>query len=81
MVFTSRTLTRLLNKIPGKEYFGVYRFLPIFFAFGAALEFAMIHWTVGEINFCKFMFHINHLNFFFFFFVFLQCLYTIHIGN
>jgi len=27
--------------------------LPIFFIFGAALEFSMIHWQVGEVNFYK----------------------------
>ena len=41
------------DSIPGKQTFGVFRFLPIFFFIGAGLEFTMIHWTVGEINFCK----------------------------
>jgi hypothetical protein len=39
---------------PGKQYFGLYRFLPFFFVLGAALEFSMINWRVGEVNFCKF---------------------------
>jgi len=29
----------------------LFRFLPFFFALGAALEFSMINWTVGETNF------------------------------
>ena len=41
------------DSIPGKQTFGVFRFLPIFFFIGAGLEFTMIHWTVGETNFCK----------------------------
>lgn len=49
----SNTLRDLLDKWPGKKYLGVYRFLPIFFALGAALEFSMINWKVGSTNFCK----------------------------
>ncbi|EDV99978.1 small integral membrane protein 4 [Drosophila grimshawi] len=44
---------RLLDSWPGKRRFGIYRFLPIFFALGAALEFSMINWTVGETNFYR----------------------------
>ncbi|XP_069175288.1 ubiquinol-cytochrome c reductase complex assembly factor 5 [Procambarus clarkii] len=44
---------RLLNKWPGKRTLGVYRFLPIFFGLGAALEFSMINWHVGEVNFYR----------------------------
>ena len=39
---------------PGKRKLGVYRYLPIFFCMGAALEFVMIKWKVSEVNFCKF---------------------------
>jgi len=46
-------LTRALDAWPGKQYFGVYRFLPLFFCLGAALEFTMINWTVGQTNFYK----------------------------
>ena len=42
---------KLVNKWPGKKYFGMYRFLPMFFVLGAALEFSMINWKVGEVNF------------------------------
>ncbi|PNF34454.1 Small integral membrane protein 4 [Cryptotermes secundus] len=48
----NRTLQKLLDKWPGKKYLGIYRFLPIFFVLGAALEFSMINWHVGEVNFC-----------------------------
>ena len=41
---------------PGKKYFGIYRFLPLFFIAGAALEFTMINWHVGDVNFCKFLY-------------------------
>uniref|UniRef100_U5EUY7 Small integral membrane protein 4 n=1 Tax=Corethrella appendiculata TaxID=1370023 RepID=U5EUY7_9DIPT len=51
MIFKSISLRNILDKWPGKNRFGIYRFLPIFFVLGAALEFSMIKWTVGETNF------------------------------
>lgn len=54
MTLYSRSVQRLLDSWPGKRRFGIYRFLPIFFVLGAALEFSMINWTVGETNFCEF---------------------------
>ncbi|XP_030378425.1 small integral membrane protein 4 [Scaptodrosophila lebanonensis] len=53
MSLYSRSLRRLLDSWPGKQRFGVYRFLPLFFVLGAALEFSMINWTVGETNFYR----------------------------
>lgn len=53
MKLYSSSLKNFLNKWPGKKTFGLYRFLPIFFVLGAALEFSMINWRVGEVNFCK----------------------------
>jgi hypothetical protein len=44
---------RALDKVPGKQLFGIYRFLPAWFILGAALEFSMINWTVGETNFYR----------------------------
>ena len=44
---------RTLDKVPGKQLFGIYRFLPAWFILGAALEFSMINWTVGETNFYR----------------------------
>ena len=51
----SITFRNLLDKWPGKKYFGIYRFLPIFFILGATLEFSMINWKAGqgEANFYK----------------------------
>ncbi|XP_011874207.1 PREDICTED: small integral membrane protein 4 [Vollenhovia emeryi] len=52
MLLYRRKFRKLINKLPGKAL-GEYRLLPIFFAFGAALEYFMIHWQVGEVNFYK----------------------------
>jgi hypothetical protein len=46
-------VVRILNLWPGKSSLGMYRFLPLFFLLGAALEFSMINWRVGETNFCE----------------------------
>lgn len=54
MQLYSTRLRKILNAWPGKKYFGIYRFLPGFFVFGALLEFSMINWSVGQTNFCKF---------------------------
>lgn len=53
MSFYRRSLSSIINKWPGEKTFGIYRFLPLFFGLGAALEFSMINWTVGTTNFCK----------------------------
>jgi hypothetical protein len=58
---TSNIFGRLLALLPGKR-FGVYRTLPIFFLFGAALEYSMIHWRAGTTNFCENIFF--YFNFF-----------------
>nr|CAH0100060.1 unnamed protein product [Daphnia galeata] len=47
----SNAIRYFLDKWPGKKYLGIYRFLPIFFGLGAALEFSMINWKVGSTNF------------------------------
>ena len=46
-------VTKIMDAVPGKKYFGLYRFLPLFFLLGASLEFSMINWTVGEVNFYR----------------------------
>ncbi|KAL0134575.1 hypothetical protein PUN28_001399 [Cardiocondyla obscurior] len=46
----SHVLKRLIKKLPGKRL-GEYRLLPLFFAIGATLEYCMINWHVGEVNF------------------------------
>jgi len=43
----------LIEAVPGKSIFGMYRFMPFFFALGAALEFTMINWEVNGNNFYK----------------------------
>lgn len=53
MAYRSAGIRKLLDRWPGKKTLGIYRFLPLFFALGAALEFSMINWHVGEVNFCK----------------------------
>ncbi|CAB3385942.1 small integral membrane protein 4 [Cloeon dipterum] len=53
MQLYSRGLQKWLDKWPGKKTIGIYRFLPLFFGLGAALEFSMINWTVGETNFYR----------------------------
>ncbi|ODM99373.1 Small integral membrane protein 4 [Orchesella cincta] len=48
----SQFVKRVLDSIPGKKTFGLYRFLPAFFILGAALEFSMINWKVNnQVNF------------------------------
>ncbi|XP_032663356.1 small integral membrane protein 4 [Odontomachus brunneus] len=49
----SRTFRRFIRKWPGERYLGDFRFLPLFFVFGALLEFSMINWRVGEVNFYR----------------------------
>lgn len=52
MLLFNRKVKRLINKLPGKKL-GEYRLLPLCFLLGAALEYSMIHWQVGEVNFYK----------------------------
>lgn len=53
MIFYSLTIKKILRKWPGRKTFGIYRFLPLFFLCGATIEFSMINWQVGEVNFYK----------------------------
>ncbi|GBL76854.1 hypothetical protein AVEN_12544-1 [Araneus ventricosus] len=48
-----RIIRAFVDKWPGKRIFGPYRFLPLFFIFGAALEFTMIKWEFRGVNFYK----------------------------
>lgn len=52
MLRKSVKLNSILNKVPGKQQFGVFRFLPFLFLIGAGLEFTMIKLHVGPVNFC-----------------------------
>lgn len=62
MKYPTSLLQRCIESWPGKKTFGVYRFLPLFVGIGAALEFSMIKWTVGQTNFCEFPSFFNHPN-------------------
>lgn len=64
-MFYSRTLSAILNKWPGKKTFGVYRFLPVLFITGAALEWVMINARIapGRETFCKSHFQSHACNF------------------
>ncbi len=54
MPLYSPRLRRILDAWPGKRL-GMYRFMPLFFVIGAAIEYSMINWQVGETSFCKYM--------------------------
>jgi len=58
-MFYSRRLARLLHAIPGKK-FGIYRYLPLFFLMGAGMEFTMVNWRVGNVNFCMFTLQLHY---------------------
>ncbi|NXG03025.1 SMIM4 protein, partial [Sakesphorus luctuosus] len=50
-MLVSRRLKRLLQMMPGKRRFGVYRFLPFFFVLGGAMEWFMINVRIGKETF------------------------------
>ncbi|XP_029292286.1 ubiquinol-cytochrome c reductase complex assembly factor 5 [Cottoperca gobio] len=41
----------LLSLVPGKQRLGTYRFLPIFFCIGGAMEWIMINVRIGKETF------------------------------
>ncbi|XP_063794877.1 ubiquinol-cytochrome c reductase complex assembly factor 5 isoform X1 [Pseudophryne corroboree] len=45
------TIATLLDKVPGKKRFGMYRFLPFFFILGGAMEWFMINVRIGRETF------------------------------
>merc|ERR1712156_454021 len=45
--------SRFVDAVPGKRIFGLYRFMPFCFLFGAGLEWTMINWHYGEVNFYR----------------------------
>jgi len=53
MLYRSKFISKLVNSIPGKRTLGLYRFIPVFFLVGGCIEYCMIHWHVGEVNFYK----------------------------
>ncbi|KAM3847375.1 ubiquinol-cytochrome c reductase complex assembly factor 5 [Vipera latastei] len=47
----SSKITQLMNKVPGKKRFGIYRFLPFYFVLGGAMEWFMINVPIGNQTF------------------------------
>lgn len=52
-MLVSGRVRRLLRRVPGRQRFGAYRFLPFFFLLGGAMEWVMIHVRVGKETFCE----------------------------
>lgn len=52
-MFSRAQVRRILRRVPGKQRFGVYRFLPFFFVLGGTMEWIMIKVRVGQETFCK----------------------------
>nr|XP_047924666.1 small integral membrane protein 4 isoform X1 [Anser cygnoides] len=50
-MLVSGRVRRLLRRVPGRQRFGAYRFLPFFFLLGGAMEWVMIHVRVGKETF------------------------------
>ncbi|NXI43540.1 SMIM4 protein, partial [Galbula dea] len=50
-MLVSKRVKRLLQLVPGKQRFGVYRFLPFFFLLGGAMEWFMINVRIGKETF------------------------------
>ncbi|XP_029455314.1 small integral membrane protein 4 [Rhinatrema bivittatum] len=47
----NKNIQRLLQLVPGKKRFGIYRFLPFFFLLGGAMEWFMINVRIGKETF------------------------------
>ncbi|KAG8556767.1 hypothetical protein GDO81_018202 [Engystomops pustulosus] len=45
------TIRSLMDMVPGKRRFGMYRFLPFFFVLGGAMEWFMINVRIGKETF------------------------------
>lgn len=52
-MLVSGRLRRLLRRVPGRQRFGAYRFLPFFFVLGGAMEWFMINVRIGKETFCE----------------------------
>nr|XP_025962324.1 small integral membrane protein 4 [Dromaius novaehollandiae] len=50
-MLVSKKVKRFLQLVPGKQRFGVYRFLPFFFVLGGAMEWFMINVRIGKETF------------------------------
>lgn len=52
-MFSRAQVRRVLQRVPGKQRLGVYRFLPFFFVLGGTMEWIMIKVRVGHETFCE----------------------------
>ncbi|KAG8523931.1 Small integral membrane protein 4 [Galemys pyrenaicus] len=50
-MFSRAQVRRVLQRVPGKQRLGVYRFLPFFFVLGGTMEWIMIKVRVGQETF------------------------------
>ncbi|XP_005085276.3 small integral membrane protein 4 isoform X1 [Mesocricetus auratus] len=50
-MFSRAQVRRALQWVPGKQRFGIYRFLPFFFVLGGTMEWIMIKVRVGQETF------------------------------
>ncbi|KAI5937150.1 ubiquinol-cytochrome c reductase complex assembly factor 5 [Manis javanica] len=50
-MFSRAQVRRVLQRVPGKQRLGVYRFLPFFFVLGGTMEWIMIKVRVGHETF------------------------------
>ncbi|KAI5174464.1 ubiquinol-cytochrome-c reductase complex assembly factor 5 [Manis pentadactyla] len=50
-MFSRTQVRRVLQRVPGKQRLGVYRFLPFFFVLGGTMEWIMIKVRVGHETF------------------------------
>ncbi|KAJ3586100.1 hypothetical protein NHX12_012501 [Muraenolepis orangiensis] len=51
MFFKSKRVSYVLSLVPGKRRLGTYRFLPVFFCIGGAMEWVMINVRIGRETF------------------------------
>ncbi|MBN3287910.1 SMIM4 protein, partial [Polyodon spathula] len=47
----NRGVKQLLDLVPGRRRFGIYRFLPFFFVLGGTMEWIMINVRIGKETF------------------------------
>ncbi|KAL7864741.1 hypothetical protein AOLI_G00161610 [Acnodon oligacanthus] len=51
MLKKNKNLKYILSLVPGKQRFGIYRFLPFFFCVGGVMEWVMINVRIGRETF------------------------------
>ncbi|XP_076840100.1 ubiquinol-cytochrome c reductase complex assembly factor 5 [Brachyhypopomus gauderio] len=48
---SNKTIRTILSLVPGKQRFGIYRFMPLFFCIGGVMEWVMINVRIGRETF------------------------------